>query len=178
METNNFTLNEYRKWNEIVLGYRGAITQELIIIFLRLAETKIYPKYESQAFKRKIFSVFVETLQNIHKYAVPDETGFNNAYFLVREIKDGLQISTGNLVSHEAKENLQRKLDYITGNSIDELKEISKKRLFEERNNQFDSVGIGLLELAIKSNKQMIYKFRPVAPDSSLFTLEIDLNTN
>jgi hypothetical protein len=178
VETNNFTLNEYRKWNEIVLGYRGAITQELIIIFLRLAETKIYPKYESQAFKRKIFSVFVETLQNIHKYAVPDETGFNNAYFLVREIKDGLQISTGNLVSHEAKENLQRKLDYITGNSIDELKEISKKRLFEERNNQFDSVGIGLLELAIKSNKQMIYKFRPVAPDSSLFTLEIDLNTN
>ncbi len=176
METNNFTLNEYRKWNEIVLGYRGAITQELIVIFLRLAETKIYPKYESQAFKRKIFSVFVETLQNIHKYAIPDETGFNNAYFLVREIPDGLQISTGNIVSQEAQKNLEAKLAAIDQKNIEELKEISKKRLFEERNNQFDSVGIGLLELAIKSNKQLVYKFRPVAPDSALFTLEIDLN--
>ena len=32
------------------------------------------------------------------RYATPDETGFNNAYFLVREIPDGLQISTGNIV--------------------------------------------------------------------------------
>lgn len=175
METNNFTLNEYRKWNEIVLGYRGAITQELIIIFLRLAETKIYPKYESQAFKRKIFSVFVETLQNIHKYAIPDETGYNNAYFLVREIPEGLQISTGNIVSPDAQKKLEEKLAALENKNIEELKEISKHKLFEERNNQFDSVGIGLLELAIKSNKHMIYKFRPVANDSSLFTLEIDL---
>jgi Family of unknown function (DUF6272) len=175
VEINNFTLKDYLKWNEIVLGYRGAITQELIIIFLRLAETKIYPKYASQAFKRKIFSVFVETLQNIHKYAIPDETGFNNAYFLVREIPNGLQISTGNVVTPEAKENLEKKLISISNKDIEELKETSKKKLFEERNSQFDSVGVGLLELAIKSSKHMVYKFRPVDANTYLFTLEIDL---
>lgn len=178
METNNFTLNEYRKWNEIVLGYRGAITQELIVIFLSLAENKIYPKFQSQTFKRKIFSVFIETLQNIHKYAIPDETGFNNAYFLVREIPDGLQISTGNIVSAEAQADLQTNLDSIVSKNTEELKELCKKRLFEERNNQFDSVGIGLLELAIKSDKNMVYKFRPVSDGSSLFTLEINLLIN
>ena len=175
METNNFTLNEYRKWNEIVLGYRGAITQELIIIFLRLAENKIYPKYQSQAFKRKIFSVFIETLQNIHKYAIPDETGFSTAYFLVREIKDGLQISTGNMVSTDSQLALETKLNYIVNKSIPELKILSKIKLFEERNSQLDSVGVGLFELAIKSNKQMHYKFRPVTLTTSFFTLEIDL---
>lgn len=175
METNNFTLKDYLKWNEIVLGYRGAITQELIIIFLRLAETKIYPKYESQTFKRKIFSVFVETLQNIHKYAIPDETGFNNAYFLVRDIPNGLQISTGNIVTEEAKEKLEEKLHAITALTMEEIKETSRQKLFEERNSQFDSVGVGLLELAIKSSKNMIYKFRPVDPATYLFTLEIDL---
>ena len=175
METNNFTLNEYRKWNEIVLGYRGAITQELIIIFLRLAETKIYPKYKSAAFKRKIFSVFIETLQNIHKYALPDETGFNTAYFLVREIPGGLQVSTGNIVSNDSKQNLETKLSSITTKNIEELKELSKNKLFEERSGQVDSVGVGLFDLAIKSNKQMHYKFRPVTDTTSLFTLEIDL---
>ncbi len=178
MDASKFTLTEYLKWKEIVLGYRGAITQELIIIFLRLAETKIYPRFQSQAFKRKIFSVFIETLQNIHKYATPDETGFNNAYFLVREIPEGLQISTGNIVDTASMNSLKLKLDTIVTKSEEELKAWCKKKLFEERNSQFDSVGIGLLELAIKSNNKLVYKFRPIAEDSFLFTLEIDLTNN
>ncbi|MBL0049963.1 MAG: hypothetical protein IPP32_17910 [Bacteroidetes bacterium] len=176
--TNNFNLNEYRKWDEIVMGYRGAINQDLIIMFLKLAETKIYPKYKSPAFRRKIFSVLIETLQNIHKYAIPDETGFNNAYFLVKKTPQGLQVATGNLVNSEAKSKLETKIALLENASISELKDFSKKKLFEERNPTFDSVGVGLFDLAIKSDKKLTFKFHPAENGLSFFTLEVELENN
>jgi hypothetical protein len=171
----NFDLTEYRKWDEIVMGYRGAINQDLIIMFLKLAETKIYPKYKSPAFRRKIFSVLIETLQNIHKYAIPDETGFNNAYFLVKKTKSGLQVATGNMVNPEAKSKLEKKIEIVNNADITELKALAKKKLFEERNPTFDSVGVGMYDLAIKSNKNLTFNFHPAEDGLSFFTLEVEL---
>ena len=178
MTDNNFNLNEYRKWDEIVMGYRGAINQDLIIMFVKLAETKIYPKYKSPAFRRKIFSVLIETLQNIHKYAIPDETGFNNAYFLVKKIPNGLQVATGNLVDENSKSKLTQKLVAVSNASIPELKALSKKKLFEERNDNFDSVGVGFYDLAIRSNKKLAFNFHPAENNLSFFTIEIELENN
>lgn len=175
MTDHNFNLNEYRKWDEIVLGYRGAINQDLIIMFVKLAETKIYPKYKSPAFRRKIFSVLIESLQNIHKYAIPDETGFNNAYFLVKKTKGGLQVATGNLVNEEAKLKLEKNIEIVNSANIIELKELSKKKLFEERNVSFDSVGVGIFDLAIKSNKNVAFNFHPADKGLNFFTLEVEL---
>jgi len=178
VNSQNFNLNEYRKWDEIVMGYRGAINQDLIIMFLRLAETKIYPKYKSATFHRKIFSVLVETLQNIHKYAIPDATGFNNAYFLVKKIPNGLQVATGNLVTPEARKILEEKIELVNKADVEGLKQLCKKKLFEERNPTFDSVGVGMFELAIKANKKMSFKFYSTENEMSFFTLEVELENN
>ena len=178
MENGNFNLNEYKKWDDIILSYRGAINQELIILFLKLAETKIYPAYKSPKFRRKIFSVLIETLQNIKKYAMPDETGFNNAYFLVKRVDDGLQISTGNLVDTESRQKLEVVLDVVDKSNIIKLKELAKTKLFEDRKDDTDSVGIGLFELAIKSEKKMIYKFHKINDTTSFFSIEVNLTHN
>lgn len=175
MDIRNFNLDEYKKWDEVVMGYRGAINQDLIIMFLHLAENKIYPKYKSASFHRKIFSVLIETLQNIHKYAIPDETGFNNAYFLVKKQPNGLQIATGNLVTPEARKVLEEKIAIVEKSDIEELKQLAKKKLFEERNPSFDSVGVGMFELAIKSDKKLTFNFHPTDSELSFFTLEVEL---
>ena len=109
---------------------------------------------------------------------MPDETGFNNAYFLVKRVDGGLQISTGNLVDTESQKKLELVLDVVEKSNILKLKELAKTKLFEDRKDDTDSVGIGLFELAIKSEKKMIYKFHKINDTTSFFSIEVNLIHN
>ena len=56
--------------NNILLSFKGTITDDLISAIIELIENKLELKNESSRIKKKVFNILVECLQNLYHHIV------------------------------------------------------------------------------------------------------------
>ncbi len=162
---------------EKILGFKGAITVKTAELLLnKLKITQEFQDLEKRI-RKKVYSVFVECIENIYKHSGRRLANVNDEkilpYISLEKQCNEYIITAGNSISNESIVKLKNRLVQV--NQLDKVK---LKALYEDIINK-DSVsyeegaGLGLITIALKSEKRIKYNFTSVDNKYSYFEIEI-----
>lgn len=166
---------------DVILSFKGIMTSELLTTILQIMESKMDRFDEHPKIKKKVFNVLVECLQNLYHHIDEDiddlETSVNelNSLFMISRTSSNYTITTGNYMKPKEVPSLKEKLDLINGMSKDELKEYYKMVLNEGTMSEKGTAGLGMIDIARKSGKELEYDFSAINDNLTFFSLSVKI---
>ena len=166
-------LDIYRAFRQFVTEqgllfyYNGYLSQPIVTAMAEALRSKLEAEDGSSAATRKVFSTFVEMMQNIIHYAdgtpagsgVPPDPYGNVA---VGRHGERYYIVSGNAVAAGHVERLRAKLDGLRAMSSEEIRaEYRRKLRTDERDDNSKGAGLGFLTLARDASEPIEYVLEP-----------------
>jgi hypothetical protein len=144
-----------------------------------LAKLKDLPSYKTIHIteRKRIYSVFVECLENINRYTdaeqiwIEDER--NEPYIYLINKDNEYVISTGNMIRNEHIHHLKDRLVQINQLDKEGLRESYENILDRESNSEGDGSGLGLITIGLKAKNKIHYRFTMLNDEFSLFEMKI-----
>jgi hypothetical protein len=164
---------------DIVLNYKGNIDSDVINHVLDTVEGKMVEADEQAKLRKKVYNVLVESLQNLYHHVDPvpedfeDQSSDRYGLLIVKKIKGGYKIITGNFVNAEHIEKLEEKIKRINRSSHEEIKELYKFILNHQKISQKGGGGLGLVDIARKTGNPLDYSFQKYNDKHSFFYMNI-----
>ena len=180
----SFNIEElYTKMNtgEVLLAYKGSITAELITNVLGVVETKLDHVIDKSSTKKKIYNILVESLQNLYHHVddLPDSISNNMdvhfGIFVIVKIDETYEIRIGNFIKNDKIKKLKERFDKIKSLSKDELKELYKFVLNNQRFSDKGGGGLGLIDMARRTDGRIDYGFNAYNSDYSFFNMSVTI---
>lgn len=181
----SFNVEEYfydQANGDVILYYKGDVNAEVINRLLDTVESKLLEVNEQSKLRKKVYTVLVESLQNLfhHVDKVPVDFEYQNAekfaVLAVKRVDDGYKITTGNFIRAENVPELEGRIVKINKSSTEEIKELYKFILNHQRITPKGGGGLGLLDIARKTGNKLGYLFKEYNNDYSFFYLDIIVN--
>ena len=173
----SFSIDEfYSRMNsgDVILAYKGSISSELITNVLEVIDAKLEDLVDKKSVKKKLYNVLVESLQNLYHHIddLPDDYNGNFdvhfGIFVIALEEGSYKVSTGNFIKNDKIEALKERLDKIKSMNKDELKDLYKFILSKKGGG-----GLGLIDMAKRTNGRIEYSFMDYNKDYSFFNLDI-----
>lgn len=158
----------------IILCFKGDFNQDLVNAIVMLTEREPEMQSGSAVARSRVFSVLVECMQNIRKYAAELSSGGDlKPGIVIVSYKDGAYtVSTGNFVTAAQAGALEKRLEELKHLSKDELKTLHKKVLQQTELSDKSGAGLGLISIARKGDS-FTYHFRKCSGDLSFYSLNV-----
>ncbi|MDI7222703.1 SiaB family protein kinase [Leptospira santarosai] len=159
---------------QLIVSFKGRLSQEVLTEFGSMIRTSL----STESKIKKIFAVFIELAQNMLHYSAERKTLEDGresgvGIIMVDEKSIGYNISAGNLVLNEKIELLKSNCEKINSMSKDELKAYYQRQLRSNRPEESKGAGVGLIDIARKSDGPLSYDISPVDDKHSFFTLSV-----
>ena len=167
------SLHDEMASNGFSLVYEGEFSHEVMKMFTSMAERDMDKSNEDKSVKRKVFHVMVECLQNMTKHSddVDRNDGVGNGLFIVGK-KDGYwSVITANKILTEKIESLKAAIDNINKLNKEDLNALYKKQIREGSLSEKGGAGLGLIDIARKTGRQLEYQFLPLEDKTNHFFL-------
>lgn len=165
--------------DQFSLIYTGEFDDELTATLLRINENYVE---DPPSLKKKLSFLIVECFQNIlrhaEKPAIINKTNNKPSMFMIRSVGNVFYITSTNLIDNTKKEELFQKLKNFNKLTKEELKEVYINAL---TNNEFTSKGgggLGLIEMARKSDYPLQYAFDFINFYFSNFFIQVSIAAN
>ena len=164
--------------DNVVLAYKGTVSEELFDSILRLTEDKLEKLELRSSLKKKVFNILVEILQNIyHHFGKGRQYGIKESIvFLLYKDTLGYRIISGNPMKREEANSLKERIDTLNGMTHDELKAVYRNRLATGIPTAKGGAGLGMMDILRKSGERIEYNFQDIGNDLSFFSLEIKIS--
>lgn len=166
--------------NHIQFSYKGPITQEVLISLGDTIKEKLHRDDCDAKVVRRVFSVLVEAAHNILKYSTEKtEVDENNKATGIGLIGIGktecnlFLVFSGNIVSPSEAKMIQARLENINSLSREELQKTYSQQLKQGTITSDGSAGLGLYEVARKSDRPIQFSFSPLEDGNVFFELKI-----
>ena len=165
-----------------ILYYKGNVDSVVINYILDTVEDKMVEVSEQSKLRKRVYNVLVESLQNLYHHVdrVPDDfedqASEKFGLIVVKKVRDGYRIVTGNFVHFENIEKLEEKIKRINRSSHEEIKELYKFILNHQRISAKGGGGLGLVDIARKTGNKLEYSFKAYNSHYSFFYLDILVN--
>lgn len=156
--------------DKICMFYRGNFDDTFTDKLISLADYDVQKKA-----KKRISFLMSESFQNIIRHGNDRLSGTNSNLFGIRAVAPFLDIFSSNLVTNKDKSFLEEQLKLINTLDKDQLKVYYTKVLEEGTLSKKGGAGLGLIEMAKKSNKPIQMEFRKLENDIFAFNMQIDL---
>jgi hypothetical protein len=165
---------------ETLIEYMGSISYETMEMLLqKLRATSEFQEMRKPARKR-LYSTFVESIDNIFKYAASHATISDDAQkapsIAVIKQNDQFAVISGNLVLNEDIEDLRFKLDRVNQLDNEALKSLYEDIINQESGEDDKGAGLGLITMALRTENDIGYTFTTLDGDHSFFTMQIIIN--
>lgn len=180
----SFNIDErYKKMNkgEVLLAYKGSISAELITNVLGVVESKLDHVIDKSITKKKIYNILVESLQNLYHHVddlpnlINESMDIHFGIFVISKMDDDYQIRTGNFIINDKIQKLKERLDKIKSLSKDELKDLYKFVLNNQKFSDKGGGGLGLIDIARRTDGRIEFEFDDFNDDYSFFSLNITI---
>lgn len=176
LKNTNFIYDLFNKLQEQNIEYifRGNFDNNITDGILSLAEVNLNSHEASTNLKKRVFYILVEGLQNITRHQKQNKvlSSFNQGFFVFQQLQNQFIITTGNLVNNKDIKSLKEKLDKINKLSVDELRKYYKTILNNETFSEKGGAGLGLIEIARKSESKLNFDFLKISDTHSFFYLQ------
>ena len=174
---NIFGIHDKMLDKKILLAYKGDFNHNIVNALLTNAKSQMESLGLELATRKKLYNIMVECLENINRNA--GEGTFQNdllqsyPLFLLGVSEQGYYITVGNLIHDEDKADLKMQLDDVNKLNREELKEKYRDQIMKAEVREGSGAGLGIIDMAIKSENRLEYTFNDVKDDISFFILEI-----
>ena len=164
--------------NEVFISHMGDITSERINLILE----EIEGRFAGFKVRKKVYNIIVEALQNLfhHSDEVPDDLvgtlGKRFGLIMITKRADKFILTAGNYIASEKVKFLTEKIEKINSLSGDELKEMYKFILNFQKLSAKGGGGLGLIDIARKSENKLGYRFYPYNENYYFYRLDIFVN--
>lgn len=175
------TLYDEMMSNGISLVYLGEFNQQIITMFTSMAKKAIYKPDDDRMSQRMLYHAMVETLENLnyHSDEIAENMHFGKGFMIIGRKENKYYIITTNKINNEKKEELDKEMDEIVNASKEKLNEMYREQI------QQDSIlergrgaGLGLIDIARKTNEKIEYFFLPYDENYSTFVLKIEISSD
>lgn len=162
----------------IMLSFKGDLTQDLLNSILELVEEKMVVLNAPSLTKKRVFNVLVECLQNLfhHRNKNAENVKDSAIIIMVASNAEGYSVITGNYVPTEAVEKLKGRIQEINGLDGQELKSLYKQVLANGQYSEKGGGGLGIIDIARRSGEKLDYGFVPVDEFNSFFSLNVKIS--
>lgn len=163
----------------IIVTFKGDFNQDLVNAILLITEQEPDVKDSSALVKIRVYSIMVECMQNIRKYAAMNEgsSDVRPGIILVSMKNGNYSIRTGNLVENNNVPSLKGKLEKVQSLNKEDLKALHKSALGKANLSEKSGAGLGLISIARKSDS-LHYNFQQLSDSVSFYSLEINLSNS
>lgn len=165
---------------EVIIDFKGPIsfaTMEMILNQLRSA--KAFAEMRKPARKR-LYGTVVESIDNIYKYAAGNAEEKQSPKKLpllsVKKRGNDFIVNVGNLVTNDIVEDLRFKLDRVNQLDNEALKSLYEDVINQEAGDEDKGAGLGLITMALRTEKDITYTFSIVDQLHSFFQMQIIIN--
>ncbi len=180
---NIYTIYKSMERENIVLSFKGIVTADFLTFILEIMEAKMTYLGEAPSKKKKVLSVLVECLQNLYHH-IEHESEINKQDWkdtrsaLIMVVKEGdvFVIRTGNFIEIQSAEKLEGKLDRICSMDKDTLRKYYQEVLGNGSVSTKGTAGLGLIDIARKSDNNLSYEFLDVDEHSRFFCLDVRID--
>jgi len=163
---------------KILLAYKGEFNHQIVNSILSNAKKQMQNMDIDMTIRKKLYNIMVECLENINRYAgadifVHDDSTPHYPVFLMGRSDEGYYVTVGNLIRDKDKIPLQQKIEDVNELNKEELKEKYREAIMSADVTEDSGAGLGLIDMAIKSDNKLEYTFNNVKDGVSFFILEV-----
>lgn len=166
--------------SNILLAYKGEFNHETVNTLLSNAKRQMETQVVDIAVRKKIYNIMVECLENIHKHAgegaFEKEKNQHYPLFVMGKSGESYYITAGNLVYNKEISILKHKLDDIKQMNREKLKEKYREAMLKGEFSEKGGVGLGIIDMALKSDNKLEYIFKTIGDNIAFFVLEIKVS--
>ena len=166
--------------DDVYFSYQGDVASDRINSILEEIEEKFSEiSNDNLKLRKKIYNISVEALQNLYHHSddVPEDLietlGKRFGIIIIKKKDDNFILTVGNYVSSDKVAFLTEKIEKINSLSADELKEMYKFILNYQKLSPKGGGGLGLIDIARKSENKLGYKFYPYNESYYFYRLDI-----
>jgi hypothetical protein len=161
--------------NGINLMYIGKFNHSVIKMFSSMAEDDMKNVLVDLGTKKRVYHTMVEILQNMNRHSdeVADASAVGRGLFMIGKKKDNYFIITSNKVKNSNLKTLKDSIELINNATLEELNELYTNQLRFGAITEKGGAGLGLLDIARKTNKSLQFNFLPINKFYSYFILKV-----
>jgi len=163
----------------IIFCFSGPISQDVIEGIGGTLKQKMEIEDTDLNTSQKVFSIFVEQMQNIVNYSadrvIPEDRqeGEIRIGILIVGKEDGhFYVLCGNKISQENAETIRPQLETLTRMNKDEMKQLYRERRKMAVHTDEKGTGLGFIDIARKATGPIEFDFLPLDGDFVFFTIK------
>lgn len=166
------TIDHFKSNNaDIVMSFNGELNDEKINEFSFAVEAKMMEAGEKKGLVKRIFSILIEALQNMHIHGEKDSGARQFTFVVVARGSDAYFITFANLIQEVNKARVIERIEYINTLNKEQLKEHYMNVLTDGEMSKKGGAGLGFITIGMKSKNKMSYQFHPVGDGLNVFVL-------
>ncbi|MBF0621839.1 MAG: hypothetical protein HQL54_07910 [Magnetococcales bacterium] len=160
----------------IIFSYVGPVTQEMTERVGETLRARIELDNASMGVGLRVFSSFVELVQNIGHYskgrsAEEDSDGHEGVVMV--GYKDGRYfVHSGNVIDAVDGPRLAKQLDHLKGMDRKTLRAYYRERRRKDPDSSSKGAGLGFIELA-RNSSDLTYDIRSIDDESAFFSVQV-----
>ncbi len=162
----------------VIYVFHGEFNYKLVNTLLTDVKKELSAYRAKKRAAKKTYKVLVECLENIHRHtnrpSVEDEH-LNEGVFTLLQNETGFSVVVGNVIVAEDVEPIKRRIEEVNKMDQDALKARYREMIRDATISEKGGAGLGLIDMAMKSGSQLIYKFDKHTKDKYFFTLRVDI---
>lgn len=162
----------------IIFSFSGPISQSLLEGIGQTLKQKMSLEETSTNVIQKVFSIFVELMQNIINYSAQRVTAqeadqeISYGVLIVGKEEDQFYIISGNYIQEGQEAALQEKLAKIKSMDKEELKQYYKQQRRLQADNASKGAGLGFIEMARKATQPIDFDIARMENGYSFFVVK------
>jgi len=163
---------------DIMLVYCGEFSQELNKTLLSFTERKFKAENVEDNTRRKVFNIMVEILQNISKNKIESAEKITevDAVFMIGNNNDDYILISSNMIGNSKIPLLKSRIDEVNLLDKDGLKQLYQKARLNNSRSESAGAGIGMIDIARKSENKLEYSFEELNNEYSIFSLLVRIS--
>lgn len=150
-------------YNGVLFYYNGSLSQNVIATMGDALRHRLENGDASGPKARKLFSTFIEMVQNALHYSpdTPDANGEKVGAVAVGKKDEKYYIVCGNLIDKKYSERIREKIEPLRSMTVDEIKKAYREQLKNDKHSGEDAIsrgaGLGFLTVARDASEPIEY---------------------
>lgn len=161
----------------VLIAYSGYVSEGVLFALGEALKQKLAMDETDRSVTKRVFSVFVEQVQNIIRYSdetdgKPEDEALRTGVITVG-IEDGrFFVICGNSIDASKAPELKARLETLAGMDKEELKAFYRQKLRDDPDEGSKGGSIGLIEIARRSSEPIKFDFLSLDDKSTFFCLK------
>lgn len=162
--------------HELLLAFRGQITEETISRLLAMTEFRLLQTGEEKRLRKRIFSILVEVLQNIVNHSATEVDGeMPPSLLLMGRHENTFFIKTGNMIRMEDVPELEARLAEVNQHELHDVRSVYSQQLNDSTYSEKGGAGLGLLDIYKRSGNPIKHEVIRIDERTGFLSLNIEI---